>query len=289
MCLHCAGPFRATYEPAVEACLATGTHYVDITGEITVFEAITEYDDRAHQAGVMLRSGGGFDVVPSDCLAATLHDRLSEGDRLTLAFAGLAQPSPGTARTAAGMVGGGVPVREDEQLRTVRFGSRTRTIDTGTGHGLTRMGVIPWGDVSTAYHTTGSPNIEVYSPSVLGLGPGGQRVLGALQPMLGVGPVRDALVELAGRLSEGPDASERATGSEFFWGEVTDGERRVTGRVHAPGAYQFTAQSVVEIAGRVLDGDAPAGYQTPTSAYVADLVSGVDGARFEAIGEQPAD
>src|SRR6185436_9617383 len=37
---HCAGPFAATARPMVDACLATGTHYLDVTGEVEVFEEI---------------------------------------------------------------------------------------------------------------------------------------------------------------------------------------------------------------------------------------------------------
>lgn len=286
--LHCAGPFRNTYESAVEACLATGTHYVDITGEIEVFEAIRALDERATEAGVMLLPGCGFDIVPSDCLGATLHERLPGADRLTLAFPGLDEPSPGTARTAAGLMGDGVPVREDGELRHVRFGSRTRTIDVGTGRGPQRMAIFPWGDVSTAHHTTGIPNIEVYCPGVMGLGPGGQRLVGTLQPLLGLAPVRAGLITIADAVSEGPDEAERQTGSTFFWGEVTDGERRVTGRVHTPETYRFTAAAVMEIAGRVLEGHAPAGYQTPASAYGPELVASIDGTRFAGIEETPA-
>jgi short subunit dehydrogenase-like uncharacterized protein len=283
--LHCAGPFLDTYEPAVEACLATGTHYVDITGEIPVYEALADRDDGARDAGVMVLSGAGFDVVPSDCLGARLHQELPDADRLTLAFGGLGEISGGTARSAMRIIGDGVPVREGGELRTVPFGSRSREIDTGTGDGPRRMGIFPWGDVVTAHHTTGIPDIEVYAPEVMGLSLRGQRALGRLQPLLGIGPVRRALAGLAGRAFDGPDERERAEGSSFFWGEVTDGDRTVTGRVHTTESYQFTADSVVEVAERVLAGDAPPGYKTPAGAYGADLVTTVEGCRFEDVGE----
>lgn len=287
VCLHCAGPFVDTFEPVVEACLATGTHYVDITGEIPVYEAIHGYDETASDAGVMLLPGAGFDVVPSDCLSARLHERLPGAERLTLAFAGIDHVSGGTVRSATRMLGEGVYVREDGDLRTVPFGSRTREIDTGTGYGPQAMSAIPWGDASTAYHTTGIPNVEVYAPAAMDLSPAGQRLVGTLQPLLRVGPVKRALASLAGRFVEGPDAEERAAGDAFFWGEVSDGERTVTGRVHTKETYQFTAESVVEIAGRVLDGDAPPGYQTPAGAYGSDLVLAVEGSRFEEVDSAP--
>ena len=82
--LHCAGPFSLTSRPMVEACLRNKKHYTDITGEIAVFEACAERDKQAHDAGVMLMPGVGFDVVPSDCLAKHLKDRLPTATHLTL-------------------------------------------------------------------------------------------------------------------------------------------------------------------------------------------------------------
>lgn len=281
VCLHCAGPFVNTYEPAVDACLATGTHYLDVTGEVSVFEAIRRFDDRARDAGVMLLPGVGFDVVPPNCLAARLHDQLPEATRLTLAYIAPGQLSPGTARSAMHYLGRGVPVREDGDLRYIPIGSRTRDIDTGTGYGPQRMSIIPRGSVATAYHTTGIPNIEVYIPSAMGLSPTGQRVLGWLQPLFGVGPVKRVLASLADHFAEEPDADVRAEGSAFYWGEVDDGDRTVCKRVHTPHPYEFTAASMVETTQRVLKGAAPPGYQTPASAYGSELVVSIDGVRFE--------
>jgi short subunit dehydrogenase-like uncharacterized protein len=285
VCLHCAGPFVDTHRPAVEACLASGTHYLDITGETPALAGISEYDEAAREAGVMLLPGAGFEVVPSDCLASRLSERLPGATRLTLAFSGQDVISPGTARTAGRLLGDGVHVREDGDLRTVPFGSRTREIDTGTGDGRQRMGIYPFGDVVTAYHTTGIPNIEVYGPDVMGLPPAGQRVLGALQPVFSIDFVQRALMRLGERNAVGPDAEERAEETDFFWGEVSDGERSVSGRVHTTNDYQFTAESMVEIAERVLDGEFSPGFQTPAGAYGAELVSSIGGATFEGFSD----
>ena len=67
---HCAGPFSATSAPMVDGCLRTGTHYLDVTGEVDVFESVFARHDEARRAGVVLLPGSGFDVVPTDCLAA---------------------------------------------------------------------------------------------------------------------------------------------------------------------------------------------------------------------------
>ncbi len=74
--LHCAGPFVHTFRQMAEACLRTQRHYVDISGEIPGFEALAGLDAQAREAGVMLLPGAGFDVVPSDCLALHMKNRL---------------------------------------------------------------------------------------------------------------------------------------------------------------------------------------------------------------------
>src|SRR6476659_6763268 len=66
--LHCAGPFAHTYRPLADACLQARVHYLDITGEVAVFEALVTRSAAAQAARVMLLPGVGFDVVPSDCL-----------------------------------------------------------------------------------------------------------------------------------------------------------------------------------------------------------------------------
>ncbi len=97
--LHCAGPFSQTSAPMVAGCLRSQAHYLDITGEISVFEEVAAQDSRAKTAGVMLLPGVGFDVVPSDCLAAHLKRRLPSATQLAIGFQALGRVSRGTATT----------------------------------------------------------------------------------------------------------------------------------------------------------------------------------------------
>jgi short subunit dehydrogenase-like uncharacterized protein len=96
MVLHCAGPFSLTSRPMVEACLRNKKHYTDITGEISVFESMAALDDKAKASEAMVMPGVGFDVVPSDCLARHLKDRLPSATHLSLAFYGMGRISHGT-------------------------------------------------------------------------------------------------------------------------------------------------------------------------------------------------
>ena len=159
--LHCAGPFSLTSNKMVEACLRNKRHYLDITGEIAVFEAMARLDEKAKESGIMIMPGVGFDVVPSDCLARHLKNRLPDADTLTLAFYGLGKISHGTQTTMTMNMGNGGAVRRDGTITKVPAAWKTREIDFGE---FTKKGVtIPWGDVATAFYSTGIPNIEVYT------------------------------------------------------------------------------------------------------------------------------
>ena len=159
--LHCAGPFSLTSDKMVEACLRNKKHYTDITGEIAVFEAMAARDEQAKEAGIMLMPGVGFDVVPSDCLAKYLKDRLPTADRLTLAFYGMGKISHGTQTTMTMNMGNGGAVRRDGTITKVPSAWKTRKIDFGET--IEKGVTIPWGDVATAFYSTGIPNIEVYT------------------------------------------------------------------------------------------------------------------------------
>src|SRR5262245_60401783 len=165
--LHCAGPFAHTYSPMADACLHAGVHYLDITGEVAVFEGLVARSAAAQAAGVMLLPGVGFDVVPSDCLAAHLKRRLPSATHLALGFQSLGRVSRGTATTMAENIHRGGLVRRDGVLRRVPAAWKTRVIDFGTGP--VKAITIPWGDLSTAFHSTAIPNIEVYMAAPLGM------------------------------------------------------------------------------------------------------------------------
>src|SRR2546427_1981983 len=110
--LHAAGPFSATSRPVVEACLRAGAHYVDITGEVEVIEALARRDAEARRRRIMVMPGIGFDVVAGDCLAAHVARRLPEAERLALAVSGLRYMTRGTAKSVVEAAGYRVGRRE---------------------------------------------------------------------------------------------------------------------------------------------------------------------------------
>lgn len=273
--LHCAGPFVETSAPMAEACLQAGTHYLDITGEYGVFEALARLDGRARAASVTLLPGVGFDVVPTDCLAAYLARRLPTATWLTLAFRGGGGVSRGTALTMATNLGAPAVVRRGGQLLEVPPGWKVATFDFGDGP---RAAVtIQWGDVSTAYYSTGIPNIEVYSAA-------GRRTIRWLRrtrwvrPLLASRFVRGLAQERVRRRVTGPSDEARGRGSTAVWGEVIDGDgRRIRARLRGPEGYTLTAIAAVMAMIRVLSGDCGPGFLTPSLAFGPDFVLGVPG------------
>lgn len=269
--LNCAGPFSRTAGPLAAACIAAGAHYLDVTGEIEVFERIAARDEAAREAGVMLLPGVGFDVVPSDCLAAHLKRRLPVASHLTLAFISRGGVSRGTATTAAENIHRGGAIRKDGVLMPVPPAWKTREVDFGDGYVRTAV-TIPWGDVATAWRSTRIPNIEVYMAAPAST-VRAMRITRYARPMLEVPAVRSVIRRLARRGAAGPDAEARARGWSRLWGEATapDGGR-VVSRLRGPEGYSLTVQAALLCAQRVLDGNARPGYQTPASAYGPDLV-----------------
>jgi short subunit dehydrogenase-like uncharacterized protein len=277
MVLHCAGPFSLTSHPMVEACLRNKKHYTDITGEITVFEATAALDSKAREAGIMLMPGVGFDVVPSDCLARHLKDRLPSATHLSLAFYGMGRLSHGTQATMTMNIGRGGAIRKDGKITKVPAAWKTREIDFSE---VTRTGVtIPWGDVATAYYSTGIPNIEVFTivpPSNLKM----LKLSRYIGWLLATKPAQDYLQKQIP--AGGPNDEERAKGKTLLWGEAIDlNGNRVESRMQGPEGYTITALASLDIARKILEGNFTTGFQTPAKAYGAGLILEIEGVRRE--------
>jgi short subunit dehydrogenase-like uncharacterized protein len=273
--LHCAGPFAHTAKAMVDACLEARVHYLDITGEIDVFEQIAARDSEAMAAGILLLPGVGFDVVPSDCLALHLHRRLPAATHLALGFQGSGGVSRGTALTIVENLHRGGIVRRDGSLESVSSEWQTREIDFGEGPRLAMP--IAWGDVATAYRSTGIGNIEVYSA----VSRWQLRMMRMSRPfrwMLRSPMMQRYFKRRVQARPPGPSDEERAKGRTLLWGEVDDGKgNRKVSRLRGPEGYTFTIQTALAAMARVLADDAPAGYQTPSLAYGPDFVLEVPG------------
>lgn len=265
--LLAAGPFSATSAPALEACLRARTHYLDITGEIDVFEAVFARHGDAVAAGIVALPGTGFDVVPSDGLAAALAEALPGAERLELAFRG-GRTSGGTAKTMVEGIPKGGRARVDGKIVPVPTAWKTMTVPFPDKPRFAMT--IPWGDVSTAFRSTGIPNVEVYmtvSPNAAAAA----RRLASLGPLLALAPVQAFLKWRAGA-RVGPNAEERGRDRSLLWGRVTKGDRSVSGTLETLEGYALTAETSVVIARRVAAGEVAPGAWTPSRAFGARFI-----------------
>jgi short subunit dehydrogenase-like uncharacterized protein len=272
--VHVAGPFTATSAPMLNACLATQTNYIDITGEIEVFEAMWSREEEIRRAGITAVPGAGFDVVPTDCLAAYVASKLERPASLVIALRGLESASQGTLRTAIRQVSKPVLCRRAGTI--VPLDDRSpRWIDFGSGN--EPCVPISWGDVATAFHSTGAENITVYLRRTPLLRT--RDFLGSLfGPLLRSRIGQSALAALIRRLPEGPSQAERTGHRSTIWAEATDGAGRSSrARLSTPDPYGFTANSALEIATRIGALSAALGVVTPSQAFGADFVLNLPG------------
>lgn len=279
--VHCAGPFSRTARPMADACLRTGTQYLDITGEISVFEQMAARSTDAAAQGVMLMPGSGFDVVPSDCLAAFLKEQLPSATQLTLAFTGGTGLSRGTATTMTENIAEGGAVRRGGKIVRVPAAWRTRDIDFGdkVRHTVT----IPWGDVSTAWHSTRIPDIEVFT-AVPKNAVRAMKLTRYVGWLLATAPMQRWLKARIRAGAAGPSEATRRTAVSRLWGEARDAEgRSVQARLQAPDGYTLTARTAVAAARKILGGLAKPGFQTPSLAFGSGFILEIPGCSREIV------
>jgi short subunit dehydrogenase-like uncharacterized protein len=269
--LHAAGPYAYTAKQMIEACLITGVHYIDINGDIAVFEMLKKYDAAAKEKNIMVMPGVGFDVVPTDCIALQLKNKMPDATHLKLAFASVGGGlSHGTAITMASKIGEGGAARENGKIVRKPLGQKGIWVDF-SGKKLFVM-TIPWGDVSTAYTTTGIPNIETYT----GMAPKVYKMLKlqwAFNWLLRTEFVRNIIRKKIKAKPAGPSDEQRKNSSSLVWGEVSNAAgEKLTAAISCLDGYTLTAHSSLLISQKTLEGNFKTGYQTPAGCYGENLV-----------------
>lgn len=274
--LHAAGPFVKTWEPMVNACLDVKAHYLDITGELAVFEQVYARDDEAAKRGVCLISGVGFDVVPTDCLAMHVVQRVKRPRRLEIAIAAIGQPSGGTAASVIEMLPRGFLARRGGKLvsipplkgsKKVQFPEREATVVPA-----------PLADLVSAYHSTAVEDISCYLavPKRVGklarsLWPVAAAAFPIAQAVLRHDRLREKLGARVQVGTEGPTAEQRAKSRSFIWARVEADGGGVESTLSTIEGYDFTKMAAVRILERVLK-TSPTGAKSPGQVVGKDFV-----------------
>lgn len=282
--LHCGGPFIHTASAMVAACLETGTHYVDITGEYQVFDQLARNHQAYADRGILVMPGVGFDVVPSDCLALYLKECLPSATHLRLAFASGGGLSRGTTLTMIESLGSDSTIRKDGDYVSVPLGSLTLDVNFA---GSRRLCVnIPWGDIATAFYSTGIPNIAVYTA----MEKSQYRMVRFGRYMkwfLKMNIVRNALKNQVMKKPDGPSRQRMQKSGTVLWGEVRDAQgRSVSAELTTLNGYLLTAEASVHIVSKLLQEKIKPGYFTPAMYFGSDLILELPGSSRKLISEK---
>jgi short subunit dehydrogenase-like uncharacterized protein len=272
--LNAAGPYGHTTAPLVEGCLRNGVHYLDLTGEVDPLSYAAHSDRAARDRGVMILPAIGFDVVPSDCLARHVASRVPGATRLTFYVAASNFMSRGSGATLAEHIGIPVHTRRNGHLEQMRLRMQMRWVDFGSGHRPTVA--VSWGDLVTAYHSTGIPNIEVYFEATA------FRLAAVTMNQYWGWWLRSSganawFRQWADMLPAGPTEEERATERCTIVVEAEGDRHSARSRIETPEAYQFTAATASRVIQRVMEGERETGFQTPSTLFGPDFVMEFDG------------
>ncbi len=282
--LNAAGPFASAAWSWVEACLQTGTHYLDVAGELALFIELEGLHEQARSRDVMLMPGVGFLVVASDCLAAHVAARLPDAQRLRIGTSRSLFLSRGSIKTMLELVAGAVRIRRAGVLTRVEVGACEHHFDYG--HGPRRSTAMSMPELVTAYRTTGIANIEAYVEANA-VERAGLRLAARMARLMRNPLVQTVLQTQAELLPDGPSPQERAHGTRAVVVEAEDPTgRTLCARLRTPEAYRFTAAAALAIATRVARNELEPGFQTPANVYGADFVLGLEGVRREDVRDE---
>jgi short subunit dehydrogenase-like uncharacterized protein len=136
---------------------------------------------------------------------------------------------------------------------------------------------IPWGDVASAYYTTGIPNITVFTPissPLLVI----VRLINAFGFILQSPRVQTWLVERIEKTVKGPNAAARDASPTWVWGEAKDPSgRRQEIRISSLNGYSVTVFSSLAIVERLIANGFPPGCWTPAAIMGKDFILSLPG------------
>jgi short subunit dehydrogenase-like uncharacterized protein len=253
--LNCAGPFASTARPLMDACIACGVHYLDITAEYKVYALAEAWSERAAAAGVMLLPGVGWDVVPSDCLAMYLAAKVDQPQSLRIALQVANSMSRGSTSSVGEILGVGLLVRAEGTI-VAKLDAAPARFDFGAG--LVDSVPLSFGDLVTAWKSTGIPNIAMF-----------------------VNIKENVMPEGVTAMPEGPSLEERAANRACAVAEVTGIDGAVVrARIDTVNGYSYTPLAAVAALRLLAAGHFKPGFQTPATVFGAGFAVSIADTRI---------
>lgn len=278
--LNCAGPFSLTAATLSQACMRTGAHYLDISGEIGDHRSLQRMHDRAVEAGVMLLPGVGFGILPSDCLAVHLKEKQPTAVSLTLAFSSAGSISRGSRTTLMESLQQSGYVRRAGQLIAAEPGTESRPIHFGPGKEQRAL-LFPWrADALAAGLSTDIAHIQTFAAAPLLM-----RMVLKNRKVFAEGFGNTLLRRYVGGSASGPSAAQRAKNKTWIYGEVVNEVgARLRAVVEGPDAYDFTVIAALAAVEHSLASGVPEGYATPGQLLGSAPLRTLPGVRLHELG-----
>jgi short subunit dehydrogenase-like uncharacterized protein len=259
----------------LNAVVAAGTHYVDLTGENHVIQAQLDRHEEFVAADIMVMPAVGYDVVPTDALNLYVARQVQEPTHLEMIMnmsystAEGAPASRGTLKSGLEMLSRPLLMRQDGQMIEVE---QPKTITREINGEQRTLVQIPWADMMTSWVSTGVPTIEIYQAQD-GEIPGW--ILGLARTELG----KDLLGWLIDTfLPPGPPPEAQATRQTQLIATATNAQgESASAEMITPEPYLLTFHSALIIASHILDGRWDPGFQTPAKVYGPDLALEIPG------------
>ncbi len=283
MIFNAAGPFTQTCEPILSACLKLGVHNLSLVGEVPLLESLQKYDQAAKEAGITVGIGLGYDVIPTDCIANILKERMPDATHLTIMMQGTSHMSPGSTKEMIEQLGE-QPFWARKNGELIESAAKTKKIDVGLGETLAMT--IAWGDISSAYFSTNIPNIEVYATlsriEVLMM-----QAISKLKPLIRIKRVQGWINKVIDLTVKGPSDFVLEETPVYFLGEVSNAKGDVIqAKLETASGYRLTYLGAVFGIKHVLENAVKTGYQTPAQLLGSNAIEQIEGStKIEVNGE----
>ena len=285
--LNCAGPFTKTVAPILNACLEVKCHYLDLSGELSVFEYCFNKNKRAQEQGCIVCPGVAFDIVPTEAVAVKLKHLLPDADTIKLGFDGQMSLSKGSSMTLLEGVG-----NKDLSVYMVRDNGEVQALSKPRieNHSFEfnkpakKAMAITWADLNGAFYSTNVPNISVFIPATV-VNRLSFAYMTWLKPMFSLKIIQNFFEKVIKMFIKGPSGNELDNRSMVIFGEAhnTKGESK---RVYIKVAhgYKFTYLASISIVEACLHQQDKSGYFTPSMLMGVDFIEGLEGSsRFQVV------
>jgi short subunit dehydrogenase-like uncharacterized protein len=263
------GPFGATTVPTAQACVAAGSHYVDLANEFQPVRSLLELDSAARAAGSALVTGAGFGTLANEALVYELCSGRPAPVRVRVAAMPVVDGlGPAVLASVVDAAATGGLIYRDGRLVRTRLGAHPQHIPLPDG--TTRATVaVPTGELEAALRASNAGDVIATSSEV----PTGRAARAALPVMgaiLRVEALRRTAIRLIDRWGLTPPATTGEVSWAYAYAEWADGETRRAWLRTGEG-YAFTSRVAATVALRLAAGDARPGAFTPGALFGADL------------------